>query len=422
MTGLPSLSRRSLLALLAALPACICRPARGIAGPGDQGIGGTGLTASPQGDEDDKDRGIGGTGVIGTIRRFGSIIVNDLRIAYPKDVAVRIDGEEASASALKIGQVVRLVALETGGLFSTRRINVTSEVVGPIEKASAKSLTVLGQTVSLARLQKAQGRWRVGDQVAVSGLRRPGGAIVASLIEKRGSRLEQVAGPIGVAADGTPMVGHLKLSGVDASLIGQRAVLRGALANGVFDVAHSESERALLGSQVRKLSIEAYVERSANGLRLGSGLPVSGDDASLPIGHAVLAVLETKVGGGGELRVETVRFDRGGGSAGTGSRGPAGSGGGPPRPGGGMLNGPGSHGGPLDNPTGPHGDFHAPASPGGFGGPDRMGAPEGFGGAGGIGAPGGFGGPGGTGAPGGFGGPGGVGAPGGFGGPGGRQR
>jgi len=61
-------------------------------------------------------------------------------------------------------------------------------------------------------------------------------------------------------------------------------VLRGSLANGAFNVIHSESERALLGSHVRKLLIEAYVERSASGLRLGSGLPLSGDDASLPLG------------------------------------------------------------------------------------------------------------------------------------------
>ncbi len=42
--------------------------------------------------------------MIGTIRRFGSIIVNDLRIAYPKDVAVRIDDAPATAADLKIGQ------------------------------------------------------------------------------------------------------------------------------------------------------------------------------------------------------------------------------------------------------------------------------------------------------------------------------
>ncbi|TXN24582.1 hypothetical protein [Methylobacterium sp. WL9] len=48
---------------------------------------------------DPSDRGIGGTGVIGTIRRFGSIVVNDLRIGYPHDVAVRIDGAPARAAA-----------------------------------------------------------------------------------------------------------------------------------------------------------------------------------------------------------------------------------------------------------------------------------------------------------------------------------
>ena len=72
-----------------------------------------------------------GTGVIGTIRRFGSIIVNDLRIAYPPEVEVRIDGAVARAADLKIGHVVHVVARPEGGGLATRRIDVTSEVVGP---------------------------------------------------------------------------------------------------------------------------------------------------------------------------------------------------------------------------------------------------------------------------------------------------
>jgi hypothetical protein len=384
---------------LATIPAYFGQAGRGTAGPYDQGIGGTGATTSPQGTEDDNDRGIGGTGVIGTIRRFGSIIVNDLRIDYPKDAAVRIDGEESSISALKIGQVVRVVAHESDGQFSTRRIDVTSEVVGPIERVGADKLTVLGQTVSLAQLQKAQRRWSVGDRVAVSGLRRPGGAIVASLVEKRESGLEQVAGLIGIAADGSLTIGNLKLNGVDPSLIGQRAVVRGSLAHGVFNVTHSETGRALFGGRVRKLSIEAYVERSANGLHLGSGLPVSGDDASLPLGRTVRAVLETRIGGDGQWRVNAVRIDERGGATSARSRGPDGSGEGPQRPRGAGPGGPppGSHGMPLENLPSPHSDFGAPgggANPGGFGAP---GGPGGFGG--GAGGPGGFG-PGGAGPPG----------------------
>ena len=80
-----------------------------------------------------RDRGIGGTGVIGTIRRFGSIVVNDLRIAYPADVTVLVDGEVKSAAALHLGQVVEVVAQGGPGALATRRIEVTSEVVGPVD-------------------------------------------------------------------------------------------------------------------------------------------------------------------------------------------------------------------------------------------------------------------------------------------------
>ncbi len=416
----PRLSRRSLLALLAGFPAFAFAP-RGRAGPRDQGIGGTGASITPAEGQDDgeSDRGIGGTGVIGTIRRFGSIVVNGLRIAYPQDATVRIDGEAATPASLRIGQVVRVVALETGGQFSTHAINVTSEAVGRVEKASAKSLTVLGQSVSLAGLSKSQPRYVVGDTVAVSGLRRPDGVIVASLIERRAPGLEQVAGPVAVGADGAPMVGGLKLSRVDPALIGQRAVLQGHLADGAFDVVHAKAESTLLGSGLKTLSIEAYVERSANGLRLGSGLPVSGgDDAGLPLNRTVRVVLETSPGGG-EWRVNSIRLN------GTGAPGaPAGMQG-PRHPGDGGPDGPGAHTAPAGAPFGRHGSFGAPGAPGLPGQPAGLGAsggpaaPIGAGpsGPGGFGAPGGGEGPGGFGPPGGFGGPGGAG-PGGFGPPG----
>src|SRR6266568_5291514 len=70
----------------------------------DQGIGGTGIT---RGD----DHGIGGTGIVGVIQRFGSIFVNGERIGYAPNVPVRIDGEAASATALKIGHLARVLAL-----------------------------------------------------------------------------------------------------------------------------------------------------------------------------------------------------------------------------------------------------------------------------------------------------------------------
>jgi hypothetical protein len=95
---------------------------------GDRGIGGTGVVPT----DPDGDRGIGGTGVMGTIRGFGSIIVNGVHVTYAPDVPVRIDGQPRAVSDLKIGQVVRVVAETSNGVLATRQIDVASEVVGPI--------------------------------------------------------------------------------------------------------------------------------------------------------------------------------------------------------------------------------------------------------------------------------------------------
>ena len=62
--------------------------------PRDRGIGGTGVIPTDR----ESDRGIGGTGVMGTIRGFGSIIVNGLRVTYAPDVPIRIDGQPRAAS------------------------------------------------------------------------------------------------------------------------------------------------------------------------------------------------------------------------------------------------------------------------------------------------------------------------------------
>ena len=271
--------------------------------PRDQGIGGTG--AVPAGD----DRGIGGTGVIGTIRRFGSIYVNGLRIAYAKDVAVVVDGEPAGAASLKLGQVVHAVARRRGGVLRTDRIEVESEVVGRVEARSAGSMTVLGQTVSLEGLRDAA-RWQVGERVAVAGLRRNDGVIVASLVEVRESGLAKVAGPLTRLSTGDLAIGGLRLNDVDPSLAGTRAVVFGSPDNGALAVASSRRERIPSGSGVRRVSIEAFVEHRGSGFRLGSGLDVRGRARGVPDTGSTRAIVTTNVDDRGGLRIERIRLDQ----------------------------------------------------------------------------------------------------------------
>ncbi len=385
--------RRHFFALLLSTALSSSAGRRGLAGPLDQGIGGTG--AAPP--TEDADRGIGGTGVIGTIRKFGSIIVNDLRITYAPDVLVRIDGRAATVADLRIGQVVRVAASGTDGALSTRVIDVTSEVVGPVDRTDGKQLTVLGQRVVTTGLKT--GSLKPGDIVAVSGLRRTDGTIVASLIERSPGAPSRVAGPLTRGANGTLTIGGLTIVGADPELAGRRVVLDGARSDAGFVVTAGMSEAALLPGSVRTLSIESYIERRDGALRLGSGFVVSGADIDVPAGRSVHAVLQARLGTDGRLTVSSLRAGGrsygGPGRNGTsiGRRPPADHGAGPlggpiqhrgaasgVPSGGGPENGPGAFGGPGSGFGGPGGRFGGPG-PGG-GGPGGGGPGGGFGGGG----------------------------------------
>lgn len=298
-------TRRRVLGWFGALP--LVSPDPALAQSLDQGIGGTGARP-PDTPGEEGDRGIGGTGVIGTIRRFGSIVVNDLRITYPTDVAVRIDGRPATTSDLKVGHVVRVVARGSDGALSTQRIDVTSEVVGPVEAVARGRLLVLGQRVSVAAAEVA--RWKVGDRVAVSGLRRPDGVIVASLIEPRLGGPTQVSGPVRRGPDGTATIGALRLNGIRPDLNGRRAAVTGEPAGAVLKVSNSEEAPALFLPGLKRLSIESYVGRRGDRLNLGSGYAVAGaPDPLLPRRGSVRAVVTTDVSRDGILTVESLRID-----------------------------------------------------------------------------------------------------------------
>lgn len=301
-------TRRLVLRLLAGASVLMPGSARPQDGPRDQGIGGTGMmrTDPPRdGGPGEGDRGIGGTGVIGTIRGFGSILVNGLRIAYPADAAVFLDGEPAKAADLKVGHVVSIVARPEGAGLTTWRIDVASEVVGPVESAVPDRLVVLGQRVSTAGLP---GGWKAGDRVAVSGLRRPDGVIVASLIEPRAGGPERVAGPVRRGADGAPTIGDLRLTGTSVPLVGRRALVTGAASAGALQVTNAANTAFPPG--LRSASIEAYVGRAGAGLELGSGLVVAGRaSSSVPGQGSVRAVLTAAVARDGSLTVERLKVE-----------------------------------------------------------------------------------------------------------------
>jgi Domain of unknown function (DUF5666) len=368
----------------------------GISGGSDQGIGGTGIGRG-------NDHGIGGTGIVGVIQRFGSIYVNGERITYASDVPVRIDGTAASAKALRIGQVARVVAVrQANGTLATRAINVTSEVAGPIESVKSGVITVLGQTVIPAGSESAH---KVGTQVAVFGLRRTDGTIVASLVEPRHESTTHVTGVLEHDQTGL-RIGGLRISGVNAALVGQRVQAEGQVTQGVMRVSRAQADNLADLAGAQRLLIEAYVRRAGSELQLGSGFVARDVSRFAPSAGEARVVVNAVRDSSGSLRVESVQsVSSFPGSSLQGPHAPAHPGGapGPGRPGGVPGGAPGAPGGAPGLPGVPGGAPGPGGMPGGPGGsptfPGDIGPPGG--GPGGLGPQGG---PGGGPGPGGFGG------------------
>lgn len=335
---------------------------------GDQGIGGTGMSARPDG-------GIGGTGYIGIIQRFGSIVVNGERISYPPGVAVTIDGQDASAKALRIGHMTRVVALarDDGGL-TTSRIDVVSEVVGPIQAVSSSRIIVLGQSVDVSGLR---GVYRRGARVAVFGLRRTDGVVVASLTQPRRGSAGRVAGVL--EDDGAALlIGNLRITGIDPSLVGQRVVAEGPVSRGVMRATKAWADDITDIPGVGRLVIEAFVKRTGDRLQVGPDQIARDRTRFDPAGAEARVVIEATRDASGMLQVEAVRSpDRSGpGPSGPEPRGPAGGPGGPGGPNGARGQGPG---GPPGGPSMPAEGGGSPAGPSGGPGPAGPGAPPGGG-------------------------------------------
>ncbi|MDN3273523.1 DUF5666 domain-containing protein [Frankia sp. RB7] len=355
----------------------------------DQGIGGTGIT---RGD----DHGIGGTGIVGVIQRFGSIYVNGERVTYASDVPVRIDGEEASPKALRIGQLARVVATrQADGTLVTRNIAIASEVSGPIEQVKGNELTVLGQKIVAS---SKESKLRAGTPVAVYGLRRTDGVIVASLVEPRKEATERVTGLVERGPDGLH-IGGLKLSGVDPLLVGQRVQIEGSASQGAMQAARTRIDdfSDLVGAS--RLSIEAYVQRAGSSLQLGSGLVARDSSRFGPVAGEARMVVNGVFDRSRGLQVESTQaIGQGPGAPRPGGGNPGRSPGGSimhpdrgtPSPGNSQPGGaaaPGSNPGsnPGSAPTGPSG----PSGPGGMGSPGGPTGPGGGMGGGGFGGPGG---------------------------------
>lgn len=292
----------SLLALFAVLALVSCAPGM----PGritDRGIGGTGI--------DSADRGIGGTGIVGTVTAFGSIWVNGHEIDLPATTTVRVEGEPATPAAVQLGNLVAVRIAPARGEPPGRtgleqiaaEVEIRYLVAGPISGLGDGRLSILGQRIEMDRAVLGTDL-RSGAWVAVSGLRRTDGSIVAGRIDRwdpaRGWLLR------GTALPGVP--GVVSLPGFTAKLAlgqtmpqaGQSVRMTGSFGpEGPVATGVSADVPNPFGGNVGTLSLEIFVD--AAGLPVGDSIELS--QPAAPNGRVVV---EGTLDGVGRLRATSV--------------------------------------------------------------------------------------------------------------------
>jgi hypothetical protein len=240
---------------------------------GDRGIGGTGIGGT----------GIGGTGIVGVVTGFASICVNGLEVAYDSSAPVDIDGAAGTTAALRVGQIVVIQASDSAALPVAQAISVRRQVIGRIEsiELGTGSLTIARQPVSVTPETWGADTVHLGDWVAVSGLRRADGMLVASRLDLVPAGISAVRGEIVHDADST-RIGQLVLNGSAAAEMqtGQYVMVSGQYNAGQLQIRSVTPDplfsnpAGYFGAAVSHLVLQAYV-RIANGAVYLNGLKVA---------------------------------------------------------------------------------------------------------------------------------------------------
>jgi hypothetical protein len=276
------ISRRYFLLGGAALPflGAVTAGAQSI-GSGDHGIGGSGFSIQNSGG--DEDHGIGGTGIVGTIQGFGSIIVNDVHIPFGTTTPVSIDGRRVPTSAMKVGHVVRVLLAGTRAQI----IAIVSEVQGRIDQIDRTGMTILSQDIDTTELKNHEMKGlRRGARVAVFGIRKPDGTIIARRIERRmASDGAHVRGVPRKTAAGI-QIGGLMLGRETRHLVGKQTLVRIKAEGGRQIVGRVEAEAVVPGLRHGVINVETYGRHGRGSVDLGLGISAPVNRMRLsPDGH-----------------------------------------------------------------------------------------------------------------------------------------
>lgn len=154
--------------------------------------------------------GIGGTGIVGVLTDFGSLLINDLRIALDERTSITTAFGAVGEDALALGQSLTVEAATTPAGLLARRVHVAHPVIGPATAISTDGRAARVAGVPVTMEPGALGGFAgEGAVVAVSGVWR-GDGVVASRIDPAPGRGAALAGAV-VRRGGTHFVGGLPL-------------------------------------------------------------------------------------------------------------------------------------------------------------------------------------------------------------------
>lgn len=250
--------------------------------------------AARSGDPDEG--GIGGTGIagFGHIQAFGSIFVNGREYFLNQDTQIIVDGKVSDEKALRLGGIVTVEGRGDPSSKTAQATRVISahQLVGRIEHldASKRTLTVLGQTVHVGLDTHIDGKsfdaMRVGEAVAVNGLRQMDGSWRATRLEPPAEAARFV---LNTKVDGIDTQRHEIIAGpyrlrleegvrLDAVVAG-RQILRGYYAGSVLMVDQVEPVQRGVGRVGDVVEIEGLVARNGGTRFISNDITLS--DVSL---------------------------------------------------------------------------------------------------------------------------------------------
>ena len=187
---------------------------------------------------------------------------------YDASATVDLDGTDVPLSSLRAGQVVVINAEGTPGEPITHTIAVRRAVIGQIQsiEVSSATMTIAGQSVLMPPRTWGADVAHLGDWVAVSGLRRTDGVIVASRFDRAPSGAFLVRGQ--VMRDGTAVrIGKLTFNGSAAASLrsGQFVTVSGRYVAGQAQPARVTLDplfpnpTSYFGPSVNRLVVEGFV-------------------------------------------------------------------------------------------------------------------------------------------------------------------